>query len=123
MSKLEIYAGKEFSADFTVVSADGVTGVELVAGDTATFTLSTSGAAPACVIEGHSMTIVDAINGVFNLTLTPLQTSTLKQDVGFKEDRYSTISNYTGFLDFVLTSGNRQATIDMYVKEVGCQTV
>ena len=61
----------------------------------------------------------DADNGVFNLTLTSTQTEALEQDIGFKEDRYPTLSNYTGFMDFILVSGNRQATFDAFVREVG----
>ena len=119
--KLEIYAGREFSADFTVTSADGVTGEQLDPTDTAAFTLSSNGVSPVCVIDSHAMTPIDEANGIFNLTLTSLQTADLKQDIGFKEDRYSTVSNYTGFMDFTLVSGDRQASVPIFVKEVGCQ--
>ena len=118
MSKFEIFAGRAFSADFTVVSSDGITGEVLDPTDTATFTLQTSGVNPVCTLDAIPMTVVDADNGLFNLTLTAEQTATLSQDIGFKEDKYPTLSNYTGFMDFILVSGNRQATIDVYVKEV-----
>ena len=121
--KLEIYAGRTFSADFVVVSDDGVTGEILVAGDSGTFTLSTNGLAPECVIANAPLTIVDAANGVFNLFLSADQTKDLTQVVGFQEDKYNTISNYTGFLDFDLAAGARQAKCDIYVRTVGiCAT-
>ena len=116
--KLEIHAGREFSADFSVVSADGLTGEELDPTDTGTFSLVTSGSNPTCVLDLIPMTIVDADNGVFNLALTAEQTSLLAQDVAFKEDRYPTLSNYLGYLDFILVSGNKQATIDVFVREI-----
>ena len=118
MSKFEIHAGREFSSDFTVVSSDGVTGEILDPLDTATFSLVTSGEDPTCVLDKIAMTIIDAPNGVFNLSLTAEQTAGLSQDIGFQEDRYPTISNYLGYLDFTLVSGNRQATIDVFVKAV-----
>ena len=117
MSKLTIYAGKEFSADFTVVSDDGVTGIILEDSDTGTFDLLSNGNNPTCVIGGIPMTITDKDNGVFNLTLTADQTSVLSQDICFKEDKYATLSNYKGMLDFKLAAGDRQATIDIYVEE------
>ena len=118
MSKLEIHAGRPFSCDFTVISSDGVTGEVLDPTDTGTFSLTTSGVTPTCVLDLIPMTIVDAPNGVFNLSLTAAQTSPLTQDVGFKEDKYNTLSNYLGYLDFDLVSGSRQATVDVFVRQV-----
>ena len=118
MSKFEIHSGKPFSADFTVVSSDGVTGEQLDPTDTATFDSVTNGVNPTCVLSGIPMTIVDADNGTFNLSLTAEQTTTLSQDIGFKEDKYSTLSNYLGYISFVLVSGDRAATVDVYVRSI-----
>jgi hypothetical protein len=117
--KLEIYTGREFSADFTVVSDDGVTGIVLDPSDSATLTISSNGYNPQVILNEVAMTIVDADNGLFNITLTPEQTELLDQKIGFEEDQYNTLSNYSGFIDFKLASGNRQAAIDLYVKGVG----
>ncbi len=115
---LIIYAGKAFAADFTVVSDDGVTGEQLDPSDTGIFDIVTSGPNPTCVLSGIAMTIIDADNGVFELTLTADETALLSQNVGFKEDKYSPLSNYLGFMNFTLVSGDRQATVDIYVKEI-----
>ena len=117
--KLTIYAGKVFSADFTVVSNDGITPEDLAIGDTAVFTLSTNGSNPRQIICDHAMTLIDVPNGLFNLTLTVDETEGLTQDIGFQEDRYKPLSNYIGYIDFKLASGDRQAMVDMFVKEVG----
>jgi len=122
MSKFEIHSGKPFSVDFTVVSSGGVTGEVLDPTDTATFDLVTNGSNPTCVLGDLPMTIVDADNGVFNLSLTAEQTTLLSQDIGFKEDKYSTLSNYLGYMSFNLVSGDRAATVDVYVREIpGCE--
>ena len=117
--KLEVIVGQEFTADFTVISDDGVTGEILDPSDTATFTVSTSGISPVCTIPPVDMTIVDADNGLFSVTLTKEQTSLLVQEVGFAEDDYPTQSNYIALLDFTLVSGNRPATMPLYVREIG----
>jgi hypothetical protein len=119
--KMIIYAGKEFSTDFTVVSSDGVTGEVLdPSTDTGTMTISTNSKSPTCIMNNIPMTIVDAANGVFNVTIPASETAKLVQDVGFKEDRFAPLSNYVGFLEFNLASGKRSAMIDLFVKEVGC---
>lgn len=119
--KIEIFSGKSFSADFTVVSDDGVTGEELSDTDTASITIMSNGTNSECIHEGLPLTIVDKSNGVFNLTMTAAQTNLLHQDVGFKEDRYPTLSNYSGYLDFNLASGNRQAMVSIFVRDARCQ--
>lgn len=119
MAKLEIFTNKEFSVDFTVVSDDGSTGEPLDPSDTASFTLSTRGQNPKVSLGNIPLTIVDALNGIFNLTLTASQTSGLIQDIGFKEDKYNTLSNYAGFIDFILVSGNRQAKLDIFIVNTG----
>ena len=116
--KFEIIAGREFTADFTVVSSDGVTGEVLDPTDTATFTVTTKGLNPTTVLDSVPMTITDINNGLFTVTLTPVQTALLEQEIGFKEDRYPTISNYDGVVDFKLASKDRAATIDIFVKEI-----
>ena len=120
--KLEIIKGLEYNADFTVVSDDGLTPQVLDPTDTATFSLSTKGHDSECVLSNVSMTLKDEDTGLFSLTLTPEQTALLNTEIGFAEDKYPTRSNYNGSLDFKLTSGNRTASVDMYVKDIGtCQ--
>jgi hypothetical protein len=118
MSKLEIIIGTRFSADFTLSDRDGFTGVVLDPTDTAVFTLTTAGETNTVVLDKIPMTIVDADNGVFNLTLDETQTAILEQDIGFKEDRYNTISNYNGRIDFNVSkvSPDPQAVLPVFVK-------
>ena len=116
--KLIVYAGREFKADFTVVSADGVTGEVLDPTDTATFSAQTSGPNPESILKDVPMTLIDADNGLFELNLTTAQTSVFKQYIGFQEDCFNPICNHTGYLDFILVSGDRQATVSIAVKEI-----
>ena len=117
MSRFIIYAGQENVNDFIVVSDDGATPLVLDPSDTATISIYTSGLSPSCILGNVPLALIDADNGLFELTLTAEQTSLLKQDIGFKEDKYSALSNYRGQLRFVLVSGNKQAKIDIYVEE------
>lgn len=117
--KLEILIGKDYSADFTVVSDDGITGQVLDPTDSATFSLSSTGPVPVQIIAPIIMTITDIDNGRFNVLIPAAITATLSQDIGFKEDKYPTVSNYVGILDFTLASGNRHATVDMYARNIG----
>jgi len=117
MSKMEIYAGLPWSSDITIISDDGLTGEQLDPADTGTFMIQTAGISPQCVIEPTAMTIVDADNGIMNITLTAEQTALLEQDVGFAEDLHPTQSLYKGIMSFTLVSGNRDAMADIYVRE------
>ena len=116
--KLIIYAGQAFSADFIVVSDDGTTGQELDPSDYGTFEVHSTGPEAKIVIPPVPMTVVDTTNGTFNIALTAEQTSLLSPELGFQEDHYSPISNYLGYLDFTLVSGNRQATVPVYVEAI-----
>ena len=116
--RLIIYAGRSFSCDFTVVSDDGVTAEVLDPSDTATFSAQTSGTNPVSIIKDEPMTLIDADNGLFELTLTAEQTALFSQYVGFQEDCFQPICNNMGFIDFTLVSGNRQATVSIAVKEI-----
>ena len=120
MSKLEIISGLAFDADFTILSSDGLTPEVLNPADTARFSVYSAGDDTSCVITNVAMTIADAANGLFNLQLTAEQTKLLSQYIGFREDRYSTIGNYMGVIDATLVSGNRTATIPVFVKEISC---
>jgi len=117
MSKMEIYSNREWSSDITIISDDGVTGVELDPSDSGTFMVQSSGISPVCIIEPVAMSIIDAPNGIMNITLTAEQTALLEQDVGFAEDRYPTQNTYLGVMTFTLVSGNREATAPLYVRE------
>ena len=115
---LIIYAGREFKADFTIVSSDGITAEVLDPSDTATFSAQTSGANPESIVKDIPMTLIDADNGLFELSLTAEQTESFKQYVGFQEDCFLPICNHTGYLDFILVSGNQQSTVSISVKEI-----
>lgn len=117
--KLEITKGREWNADFTVVSSDGITPEVLDPGDTGTFSISTVGKNPTIVVQDINLNIQDADNGLFNVVLTANQTSLLEAKIGFGEDKYPTISNYTGTLDLILVAGNRQASVPLYIRDIG----
>ena len=117
--KLKLYTNKEFSTNFTVISDDGVTGLVLDPTDTATFTVSSAGPNPTCVIQPVAMTIVDADNGLWNVTIPATDTTGLVQEIGGQEDSFNPLNTYTGFLDFILVSGNRQATCPLFIIETG----
>lgn len=118
MAKFIIYAGLKFESDVILISSDGVTGEQLDPNDTGVITITTAGVNPECVLANIPMTVTDADNGIFTLTLTAEETSLLKQDLGFKEDGYRPIGNYTGFMEFNLVSGDRQVEVLISVKEV-----
>jgi len=118
MSKFIIYAGRDYTADFTLVSNDGTTPQKLNTIDTGTITIFSSGPEGECILSNISLNLTDKDNGLFTVFLTAEQTAKLAQKLGFEEDSYSPIGNYEGFLDFNLVSGNRQALIQINVKEV-----
>jgi len=121
--RLTVYAGQEFSADFTVVDDSGVVGQALDPSDTATFSIVSAGVNAACVVGPVAMAIVDSANGRFNIKLTSDQTKELTTVLGGQEDHFNPLSNYKGYMDFKLVSGDRQATVDLYVEMVlECQT-
>lgn len=117
--KLEIIKGKDWTADFTVVSDNGLTAQVLDLSDTATISIATTGNNPSVVISNVSMTIQDKDNGRFTVTVPAAQTSLLSSSIGFKEDKYPTVANYVGILDFNLVSGDRTATVDLFVRDIG----
>ena len=116
--KLTIIAGLPFNADFTVLSTDGMTPVYLDPEDSATFTLSTAGVNPTVVIDAVAMVVVDYENGLFTINLDASQTMGLEQEVGFAEDKYPTQNKYKAILQFNLVSGDRDATMPIYVEEI-----
>lgn len=119
--KFEILAGLPYSANITV--SDGLTGVVLDSTDTGTMQINSIGMDKACVMAPKPMTIVDAQNGVFNISLTAAETSTLIERLGFREDRLPSMQNYIGVFEFTLTTGIRSAVVPIYVQEVAsCQT-
>ena len=121
---MEIYSGLPWNSDIAIVSDDGLTGEQLDPADTGTFMIQTAGVSPQCVIEPTAMTIVDADNGIMNITLTAAQTALLSQDVAFAEDHFPSQSLYKAIVSFTLVSGNRDAMSDIYVRETAvCPTV
>lgn len=117
MSNFIIYAGRDFQADFTVISSDGSTGEPIITGDTIAFSILTSGSNPTCVVSDVALVAQDTANGVWTLSLTATQTGLLTQYIGFREDNFQPIGNYNGFLDMTLSVGNRQAMVSISVVE------
>ena len=118
MSKFEILAGLPFESLVLILSDDGMTGEVLQPTDTATFAIYESAGSQACVLAPVNMPIYDANNGQFELKLTADQTSPLEQYVGFQEDLYKSLSQYTGVIACTLSAGNRTVTVPVYVKKI-----
>ncbi len=115
--KLEITSNRDFTVDFTVISSDGTTPELLDPTDTATIEIQTAGLGTTSVIPQLPIQIKDINNGLFTTTIDKSLTGLLDSDIGFAEDNYPTQGNYKALLTFTLVSGNRDATMPVYVIE------
>ena len=121
--KIEIIKGRAWTSDFTIVSDDGVTPVVLEQTDTATFSISTIGSTPECIIEPIPMTVKDADNGLFSVTLSTEDTAKLESRIGAEEDRFPTMVSHIGIVDCKLDSGDRTSSVDVFIRDDGtCQS-
>ncbi len=98
MAKMIIVEGKQFEAVFVVKEPNSGTPLDL-SGAVGTFTMSTIGNNPCKVIDSKSMTIYDALNGKFKITLTSAETTDLVSDVAFGEDGFPLNATYKASLD------------------------
>ena len=100
MAKLIIIKGRPYEAKFIIKASGSLTGVDLdPLLDTGTFTLSSSGVNPCLLLSKIPMTITDAPNGEFTLTLTAEQTLDLPYDIEFGEDGYPVTASCSAVLD------------------------
>jgi len=98
MGKMVIVEGKQFEAIFVIKQPGSETPLDLT-GSTGTFTMSTTGENPCKVIDNKAMTLYDAINGKFKITLSSEETTGLDSDVAFEEDGFPLAATYKAYLD------------------------
>ena len=91
MAKFKIVQGREFICTFVIKEPSSPNPVELLIGDSGTFTLSTYGPGPEILLTNVPLelgTTDDNLNGKVFLTLTAEQTANLPSDVQFGEDGF-----------------------------------
>jgi len=90
MAKFTIVKGREFKCTFIIKEPGSPDPVELVLGDTGTFTLSTYGPGPKVLLNVDLAlgNLEDNANGKVFLTLTGEETDLLPSDIQFGEDGF-----------------------------------
>jgi len=96
--KFTIPEGRDFECLFQIKEPNSTTPMDLT-GATGTFTMSTIGKQPCIVLNNIPMTVYDAVNGKFKLSLTAEQTTGLATDTGFQEDGYPLTATYSALLE------------------------
>ena len=122
MAKLIIVRARPYEAKFIIKASGSLTGVDLDPdNDMGTFTLYSSGVNQVLLLDKVPMTITDAPNGEFTLTLTAEQTADLPYDVEFGEDFFPLVATCKAVLDIdTLAEGKIFAQIpEIYVEHVG----
>ena len=119
MAKFTIPQGREFEGIFVIKEPNSGTPLDLT-GASGTFTLSSIGVAGCVVIDKKAMTIFDAINGKFKITLTADETATLETSLGLQEDGYPLSATYKALLDIDASVGKVYVRVpQIYVESVG----
>lgn len=120
-SKFVIVAGKDYDAKIIIKATGSTTALELVAGDTGTFTLLTIGVNPVVLLNEIDMTISDGINGEMSLHLTDVQTTDLPSEMMFGEDGFPLSPTCMAVLDITSQAeGKIFARIpQVYVQDIG----
>ena len=98
MAKFIIPEGRSFECIFVIKEPNSTTPMDLT-GATGTFTMSTIGSNPCIVLDNISMSVDDALNGKFKLSLTAEQTTGLESANAFAEDGYPLSATYSGLLE------------------------
>ncbi len=98
MSKFVIPEGRAFECIFPVKEPNSPTPMDLT-GASGTFTMSTIGVGPCIVLDNIPMTVYDALNGKFKLTLTAEQTTGLVSSEAFEEDGFPLSATYKALLE------------------------
>lgn len=95
--RFQIVRGQPFECTITLKATGSITGITLDPSDTATFTLTQSNN-NCMVLSQIPMTIEDANNGKFKLTLTAEQTQDLYTDNSFREDGSKPLVTHKGLI-------------------------
>ncbi len=98
MSKFVIPEGRAFECIFPIKQPNSPTPMDLT-GATGTFTMSTIGKGSCIVLDKIPMTVYDALNGKFKLSLTAEQTTGLVSSEAFEEDGYPLSATYKVLLE------------------------
>lgn len=120
--ELTIYKNRPFSADFVVISNDGVTPEALAPTDSATVDVIREDDVSKTVLSGVPLVILNdanAINGTFTLTLTAEQTNLLEVEKMLREDRFEGLANHTLYLVFNVGGTPRYARVAVKVQDSG----
>ena len=89
-------------------------------GYTGTFDLSTIGPNPVLTLDGKTLTVKDAVNGVVSLSLQTTDTDSLVSRRGFAEDGYPIVPTYKAELN--LTDGSEPISVEIpkvYISDMG----
>jgi len=118
--KFIIKAGQAFSTTFVLKEPGSTTAMVLDSGDTGTFSLYTSGADSCRVVTNKALSLTDAPNGEFTLSLSSSETEDLIGSIGGEEDGYPLFPNHFAELTFETDSeGTINASIPLvYVQGV-----
>jgi len=123
MAKFKIVKGREFKCTFIVKEPTSPDPVELVVGDSGTFTLSTYGPGPKVLLNSTLAlgTEEDNANGKVFLTLTAEETANLPSDVQFGEDGFPLHPTCQALLDITsAVTGKIYAQVpQIYVVDIG----
>ncbi len=123
MAKFKIVKGREFKCTFIVKEPTSPDPVELVVGDSGTFTLSTYGPGPEVLLNSTLAlgTEEDNANGKVFLTLTAEETADLPSDVQFGEDGFPLHPTCQALLDITsAVTGKIYAQVpQIYVVDIG----
>lgn len=123
MADFKIVKGREFKCTFVIKEPASTEPVDLVVGDTGTFTLSTYGVDPEVVMTNDMSlgTEEDNLNGKMFLTILAEDTALLNGDVQFGEDGFPIHPTYKGLLDITsAVTGKIYAQVpQIYIIDIG----
>ena len=123
MAKFKIVKGREFKCTFIIKEPGSPDPVELVLGDTGTFTISTYGPGPEILLNAplELGTDTDNANGKVFLSLTAEETAILPSDIQFGEDGFPSHPTCQGLIDITsAATGKIYAQVPkIYVVDIG----
>ena len=123
MAKFSIVKGREFDCAFVIKQPNSPLPVDLVVGDSGTFTISTYGPDPeiVMVLPLTLGTPEDNANGKVFLEMRDDQTIKLESDVEFGEDGFPEHPTYKGLIDVTsAATGKIYAQVPkIYVVDIG----
>ena len=123
MAKFKIVKGREFTCTFVIKKPGSPDPIELITGDSGTFTMSTYGPGPEVLLQVNLElgTPTDNANGKVFLTLTADQTKDLPADMQFGEDGFPEHPTCKALIDLTTAeTGKIYAQVPkIYVVDIG----